>query len=467
MKLSYFAAISLSLGMTTLAAQVVPAPIVPYRTDASRSQLLERQPERQWVAGSPDTSAGKTIIQVDANRKFQTVVGFGFALTGGSAQLLMKMSPAARHGFLLNTFGAGPGQLHVSELRLTVGASDMNDHVYTYDDGSADPHLQRFSLAEDEHDVIPVVKEILAIQPTLRLIATPWTAPSWMKTNDLPKAGTLKPEDYAVYARYLVLYLQQMRAKGIAIAAITPQNEPLNPKNTPSMVLDAEQEKIFVRDALGPALRKSGLATKIIVYDHNLDRPDYPETILADPAAAKFVDGSGFHLYGGEVEAMTAVHDAFPAKNVYFTEQMTVERKDGLEPIAVPVAHILIGATRNWSRDVLLWNLAADPDFGPHTGDGGCPVCQGAVTLDGNTVQRNIALYAIAQFSRFVPPGSVRIASDQVDPKLANVAFQTPDHHTVLVVTNLDDHARAIAIVQGSQSAAAELAAGDAVTYVW
>ncbi len=462
-----FTAFSFLTAFVAVAAPPASHPITVYVSNASRTQLLARQTDVLWTNKAPLESAETVVIPVENARRFQTIEGFGFALTGGSAKLLMSMSPDARHQLLLELFGAGQGQLHVSTLRLTIGASDMNDYVYTYDDGAADPQLRRFSLAEDEHDVIPVIKEILSIQPALTLFASPWTAPAWMKTNGLPKGGTLRPESYKTYAHYLVLYVQAMQALGIHIAAITPQNEPLNPKNTPSMVLEPEQEKVFVRDALGPALRGAGLATRIIVYDHNLDRPDYPEAILSDPAAAKFIDGSGFHLYAGEVEAMSAVHDAAPAKNIYFTEQMTIERKNSLEPVAVPVARVMIGATRNWSRDVLLWNLAADPAFGPHTNDGGCPVCQGAVTLAGDTIQRNVALYAVAQFSRFVPPGSVRIYSGQTDSKLTNVAFQTPDHHTVLIVTNLDEHPRSIAIEQSHKFATALLAAGDAVTYVW
>jgi glucosylceramidase len=171
-----------------------------------------------------------------------------------------------------------------------------------------------------------------------------------------------------------------MAKLGIQITAITPQNEPLNPKNTPSMVMTAEEEDVFLKRSLGPVFRSSGLATQIILYDHNCDRPDYPLTILADKDAAQYADGTGFHLYGGTVEAMTQVHDAYPNKNIYFTEQMVVDdpRKGTELRIARPVKEIVIGATRNWSRNVLLWNLAADPQFGPHTNDGGCPVCEGA-----------------------------------------------------------------------------------------
>jgi glucosylceramidase len=231
-------------------------------------------------------------------------------------------------------------------------------------------------VGPDATTVVPVLKEILAINPSTKILGSPWSAPAWMKTNDDLKGGSLKPEYYGVYARYFVKYLEQMQAAGIRIDAITPQNEPLNPKNTPSMVMQARDEAQFISGSLGPALRAAGLKTKIIVYDHNCDRPDYPLTILADAAARQYVDGSGFHLYGGEITAMTKVHDAYPKKNLYFTEQMVVDKPgDTMLRIAEPVARLIVGAPRNWSRNVLLWNLAADPNFGPHTNNGGCPVC--------------------------------------------------------------------------------------------
>ena len=260
-----------------------------------------------------------------------------------------------------------------------------------------------------------------------------------------------------------------MRAAGVPIAAITLQNEPLNPKNTPSMVMEADEEEAFLRDALGPALRKAGLRTKVVLYDHNCDRPDYPETILKDPQAAGFADGSGFHLYAGDIAAMTGVHDAFPTKNLYFTEQMVVEHThDGvLEPVANPVARVLIGAMRHWSRTVLLWNFAADPSFGPHTPDGGCPVCQGAVTLDGNQVQRNIAFYAVAHASKFVPPGSVVLASTQGDADLANVAWRRPDGKHVLLVANTSGSRKTFTVRDGAHPFTAALEAGSVATFVW
>lgn len=440
-----------------------------FLTNKDRTELLA---EQHIPFTSQPAPAEATTIRIDPAKTYQTLDGFGFALTSGSAQLLHRMDPAPRHDLLEQLFGNHPGQMAVSYLRISIGASDMNDHVYTYDDmppGQTDPNLQHFTLAEDEKDVIPILKEVLAIAPHLQILASPWTAPSWMKTNDLPKAGQLRPESYPVYANYFVRYLQAMRAEGIPIAAITLQNEPLNPKNTPSMHMEAPEEAAFLRDALGPALAKARLNPHIILFDHNCNHPDYPITILQDPKAAQYADGSGFHLYEGDIAAMSEVHNAFPTKNLYFTEQMIVEHThDGaLEPVAYPVSRVLIGAVRNWSRNVLLWNLAADPSFGPHTNEGGCPVCQGAITLDGNKVERNIALYTIAHASEFVPPNSVRIDSTQTDLQLANAAFKTPGGKYVLLVTNTSPDKRTFTVQLPGKQFTTELDAGSVATYVW
>ncbi len=459
---------ALLMSATIPGAAQQPGHVAEWLTNADRTQLLSMQavqPELRPAAHPP-------TIAVDDTKTFQSIDGFGFAMTGGSAQLLHHMDAARRHALLEGIFGRGPGQAGVSYLRVSIGASDMNDHVFTYDDvagGGADPTLQHFSLAEDETDLIPVLKEVLAIAPGLQILASPWTAPSWMKTNGAAKAGSLKPELYPVYAAYLVRYLQGMRAHGVPITALTMQNEPLNANNTPSMVMQATEEEAFLRDALGPALQRAGLTTKVILFDHNCNHPDYPLTILGDPKARAFADGSGFHLYEGEISAMSQVHEAYPAKNLYFTEQMVVERtRDGsLMPVARPVSRVVIGAMRNWSRTVLLWNLAADPSFGPHTPDGGCPVCQGAITIDGNEATRNIAFYTVAHASKFVPPGSVRIDSTNPDPELANVAWRTPQGKHVLLVTNTGSGPKTFTVGSAGEQFEAALGAGSVGTFVW
>lgn len=436
-------------------------------TTPDRTNLLARKDALHWKRAGTATVG---VIPVDDTKRYQTVDGFGHALTGGSAQLLMKMSPVKRSALLHELFSTGPDGIGTSYLRVSVGASDMNDHVYTYDDvpaGETDTTLQHFSLAEDEKDVIPVLREILAIQPGIRIMATPWTAPSWMKTNSNPKGGSLQPQDYGVYAQYLVRYLQAMAQRGIPIATLSPQNEPENPKNTPSMLVTSAQEADFIGNHLGPAIAKAGLKTKIIDFDHNCDHPDYSIDLLKNPAAYRYTDGSGFHLYLGSITAMTTVHDAFPAKNLYFTEQMVIPSKNNPALlVAEPVARLMVGAPENWSRNVLLWNLAADPENGPHTPDGGCPVCVGAMTLDGDTVKRHVAYYTAAHLSKFVPPGSVRVDSAAPDT-LPHVAFVTPSGSHVLLVSNTTAADSHVTIRSHGKDAETSLPAGAVATYVW
>jgi glucosylceramidase len=432
-----------------------------------RSALLAPQPTPlQFMKSDQQAPA----IEVSDQQKYQTMDGFGFALTGGSAQLLMRMDAPRRKALLQELFGTGDRDIGVSYLRISIGSSDMNDHAFTYDDlkpGETDPSLAKFDFGPDKTSVIPVLKEILAINPRIKILGSPWSAPAWMKTNGNLKGGSLKPEYYDTYAQYIAKFIVGMKAAGITIDAVTPQNEPLNPKNTPSMVVEPADEAAFIGKSLGPAFRRAGIETRIIVYDHNCDRPDYPMTILNDPEASRYVEGSGFHLYEGEITALTKVHDAYPQKNLYFTEQMVVdERGDARLHIAAPVARLIVGAPRNWSRNVLLWNLAADPEFKPHTDNGGCPVCEGAITLDGNKVTRNLAYYTVAHAAKFVPPDSVRIQSTTPD-KLPNVAYETPGGKYVVIVANTSGTAQTFQIRFHGQSLMSTLSDGAVATYVW
>jgi len=410
------------------------------------------------------------VLTVDDAQHFQTIDGFGFALTGGSAQLLMRMGAAQRTTLLKKLFTTGDDGIGVSYLRVSIGASDMNERVYSYDDlpaGETDAEMAKFSLGPDRADVIPVLKEILAIRPGIKILGSPWSAPAWMKTNDDVKGGELKPEYYGAFAKYLVKYIEGMRAEGIAIDAITVENEPLNPKNTPSMVMFAQEQDAFIAKDLGPAFEKAAIRTKILLYDHNPDVPSYPLSILGDPAASKYVDGTAFHLYGGEGSVLTQVHDAYPKKNLYLTEQSVTSRHgEGPLGIAEPVSRVMIGATRNWSRNVLLWNLAADPQNGPHTNNGGCTGCSGAITLDGDSATKNVAYYVVEHFSQFVPPGSVRVASSEME-QLASVAFLTPEGKVVLVVSNTGNFPKSFAVNYHGKFFQTAIPAESVGTYVW
>jgi glucosylceramidase len=257
-----------------------------------------------------------------------------------------------------------------------------------------------------------------------------------------------------------------MKAEGLRIDAITVQNEPLHPGNNPSMFMSATQQATFIKRNLGPAFAAAKLGTKIIIYDHNCDRPDYPLAILNDPEAAKYVDGSAFHLYGGKIEALTTVHDAHPDKHVYFTEQWVGAPGNWQREIPWHVRELIIGATRNWSRTVLEWNLAANSRWEPHTDRGGCDRCLGAVTIDGDKVTRNPAYYIIAHAAKFVRPGSVRIASNTLTT-LPNVAFKTPNGRHVLIVLNNSQARQTFNLSHQGKFATAELNRNAVGTFVW
>ncbi|HZR56784.1 MAG TPA: glycoside hydrolase family 30 beta sandwich domain-containing protein [Terriglobales bacterium] len=443
-----------------------PRDVQFWLTTADRSALLALQPSPLHFSESSDSNL---TVDVNDMAQYQSMDGFGVALTGGSAQLLMRMDPAKRSVLLKELFETQGNSIAISYLRLSIGSSDMNEHVYSYDDlpaGQTDVDQAKFNLGPDRADVIPVLKEILAINPRIKILGSPWSAPAWMKTNDNPKGGHLKPEYYGAYAAYLVKYVQAMKAEGVTIDTITVENEPLNPKNTPSMAVFAPEEGRFIAKNLGPAFEKANIHTKILLYDHNPDVTSYPLSILADPEASKYVDGTAFHLYGGEPDALTKVHDEYPNKNLYLTEQSIDGSREGPLAIAESVRRVPIAAVRNWGRNVLLWNLAADPNAGPHTNDGGCTGCIGAITLDGNNASRNVAYYTLAHFSRFVPPGSVRIDSNEQE-QLATAAFRTPDGRTVLVVSNTANFEKTFNVRYHSRSFSTTLPPESAATYLW
>ncbi|WP_121356144.1 glycoside hydrolase family 30 protein [Flavisolibacter nicotianae] len=432
-------------------------------TSSDKVRLLQKQTPLQFgkeVGLNP-------IIDVDTTQTYQTVDGFGYTLTGGSAVLINRLPADQKASLLRELFGKDENSIRVSYLRISIGASDLDSAVFSYDDlaaGQTDPTLAHFSLEPDKKNLIPVLKDIIAINPAIRILGSPWSPPTWMKDNDASKGGSLKPEYYGVYANYFVRYIQAMKAEGITIDAITPQNEPLHPGNNPSLYMTAAQEADFIKNHLGPAFRSAGIQTKIIVYDHNADRPDYPISILNDAAAKVFVDGSAFHLYAGDVSALSQVHTAHPDKNVYFTEQWTGSTGTFSGDLQWHVKNIIIGTMRNWSRTALEWNLANDPDFGPHT-PGGCTQCKGAITI-GNSIERNVSYYIIAHASKFVPAGSVRIGSTQAG-SIQNVAFKTPENKFVLIAVNDGANVASFNIRFAGKVVPATLPGGAAATYVW
>lgn len=256
-----------------------------------------------------------------------------------------------------------------------------------------------------------------------------------------------------------------MQSNGIAIDAVTVQNEPQHGGNNPSMLMSSTEEADFVKNHLGPAFQNSGITTKIIIWDHNCDNPGYPISILDDADARPYVDGSAFHLYAGDISALTTVHNAYPDKNLYFTEQWTSSAGNFDGDFQWHIKNVIIGSMRNWSRVALEWNLANDPNFGPHT-PGGCTQCKGALTISGSSVSRNVSYYIIGQISKFVPPGSVRIASSTVNG-LTHVAFKRPDGKKVLLVLNDSNSLQTFNIKYNGKFVQTSLKAGNAATYIW
>ena len=437
-------------------------PIQVWLTKGDQSVKLQQQSS---VNFSNAANTG-TTVEIDASQVFQTVDGFGYTLTGGSVEVMNHLS-AAKKQELLNDLFSSSG-IGVSYLRISIGASDLNSSVFTYNDmpaGQKDLTLSQFSLTKDQA-VIQMLKDILAINPNIKILATPWTAPVWMKTNENSVGGSLKPEYYNVYAQYFVKYIQAMQAQGIKIDAVTPQNEPLHPGNNPSMYMSASDQTNFIKNSLGPAFQAANINTKIIAYDHNCDDPAYPLAVLNDPLANPYVDGSAFHLYAGDISALSTVHNLFPAKNVYFTEQWTSSTGGFSGDLDWHVKNVIIGSMRNWSKTALEWNVANDASFGPHT-PGGCTQCKGAITVNGATgYEKNVAYYIIAHASKFIPANSQRIASTQ-SGNLSTAAFKTPAGKTVLIVQNSNSTDKTFTIKYNQKTAPVMISGSSTATYIF
>lgn len=441
----------------------LPRTAAAFLTTADQRCLLRQHAEPLCF----DTAEnGLPAIHVDRCKSYQTMEGFGFSLTGGSALLISRLPEAIKRDLLSELFtDTGIG---VSFLRLSIGASDLSERSFSYNDladGESDFALSRFDLLAGDREVLALLREILALNPDIKIIATPWSAPCWMKTNQAWVGGKLRPECYAVYAQYFVKYLLAMREQSITVHAITPQNEPQNYKNDPSMVMEAEEQAEFIKNHLGPALDTNGLAeVEIFCWDHNCDAKEYPLAVFADPAARRYLSGSAWHLYGGEIGVLSEIHDAYPDMKLYFTEQWVGSDGHFGGDLLWHIRNVLIGATRNGCSVVLEWNLASDPHCCPHTA-GGEARCVGALTIDGERISRNVAYYIIAHAAKWVKPGAVRIHS--TTEVLANVAFLTQEGQIVLLVLNDGGEAQTFSIAWEGQNATAMLPANSVATFVW
>jgi glucosylceramidase len=432
---------------------------------------LSRETDVHFDSGVPPATLLRVVV--DEATTYQEMVGFGAAITDASAWLIQnKLTPSQREALLQELFGPSPG-IGLSFTRLTMGASDFSLHQYSYDDmpaGQTDSALTHFSIDSNRAYVLPVVQRALAINPQLKIMASPWSPPGWMKTTGSLIQGTLRPEAYGPLAEYFRRYIEAYRAEGVPIYAITVQNEPhYEPPTYPGMRLEPPARATLVGQYLGPLFARSGIGTLILDWDHNWDEYQSPLQVLADSAAPRYIAGVAWHCYGGDVSAQTLVHDAHPDKDAYFTEcsggEWAPNFADNLKWFTQT---LIIGATRGWAKGVLLWNLALDENHGPHTG--GCGDCRGVVTIASasGAVTRNVEYYALGHASRFVRPGARRIASTSGVAGLESVAFRNADDGSkALIVANTEAQDRAFTVLWGKQSFPYTLPAGAVVTFVW
>lgn len=429
-------------------------------------------------------SLAPTRITLDPSTRYQEMDGFGAAITGSTCFNLMQMKPEDRTKFLTETFSEKDG-FGFSYIRISIGCSDFSLSEYTCCDEKG---IDNFALQMEENDyIIPILKEILTINPTIKIMAAPWTPPRWMKVKDLASkqpfnswtSGQLNPDYYQDYATYFVKWIQAFQAKDIKIYAITPQNEPLNRGNSASLFMGWDEQRDFIKNALGPKFEAAALQTKIYSFDHNYNydnmpqQQGYPTKIYQDADAAKYISGAAFHNYGGNREELNTVHRANPDKELLFTETSIGTWNDGRNlqaRLLDDMKEVALGTANNWCRGAIVWNLMLDSDLGPNR-EGGCQTCYGAVDIDNThykTIRRNSHYYIIAHMSAVVKPGAVRIAASNLgDANVMYSAFANPDGSYALVLMNNNTQAKKITIDDGKNNFAYDVPAKSVVSYRW
>lgn len=435
-------------------------------TTADETQKLAPEPAVQPAGGA----GGGEEISIDSSQRFQRMHGFGAAMTDASAELLSRLEDSRRRAIMAELFGRANGGLGLSFTRLTIGASDFSRTHYSYDDtpGNApDPELRHFSIAPARQYVLPRVREALAINPSLKVMISPWSPPAWMKTTRSLIKGQLEPQYYPAFANYLARTVQEFGREGVPVSMLTIQNEPdFEPGDYPGMRVNPPQRAIIIGRNVGPTFRSFGLKTQILDYDHNWDKPELPLGVLADPLARSYISGVAWHCYAGDVPAQTRVHDAYPNKDAWETECSGGEWSPKFaEVLGWMTDKLIIGASNNWSRGSLLWNLALDPSHGPH--HGGCSDCRGVITIDpaSGAISRNVEYYVLGHASRFVLPGAYRVAVKRRDG-IEAAAFLNPDGSKVAILHRTSGEANVSVAIDG-ELYSVPLAAGSVATLRW
>lgn len=458
------------------AADAAPGQASVWLTDLSTKTYLSKQSPVTWKSGpAPSGSSGSTIT-VDTTRRYQSMMGFGASFTDSSAWLVgTKLDSAQRDALMRDLFSRRDG-IGLSFLRQPMGATDFTPNGnYSYDDmpaGQSDPTLAHFSVDHDRSYTIPLLKQARRINPRLTFMATPWSPPGWMKTSDSMLGGRLKPDAYQPLADYFAKFLKAYAAAGVPVRYVTPQNEPLHePSTYPGTYIPADQQKTFITDYLGPTLRKQGLSTRILGYDHNWDVTGYPESLYADPATARHVTGTAWHCYAGDPAAQTVVHNDYPNKPAFQTECSGGGWEGDERSGFAGAMDNVINGSRNWAKSIVRWNLALDAASGPT--NQGCLDCRPVVTVsqdsDGAWSYKPTADYwGLAQASKFVEPGARRVASSTLGKgNVEDVAFTNPDGSTALVTYNSGSTDRTFTVRWGKRHFTYTLAAGAAATFTW
>jgi glucosylceramidase len=463
---------------STGTAQIKSGPTVQIvETAGDRTMLLQPQPS---VSFATNANSSALVITVDGTTHYQQMDGFGGSLTDSSAWLIWKKLNTPQQTTLMQQLFSASNGIGISFLRQPMGASDFSaSGNYSYDDmppRQTDPKLANFSVAHDAAYIIPLVKQALSINPTLKVVALPWSPPAWMKTTGTMNVatmngGTMNPSYFPSLAQYFVDFVRAYQQRGIPIYALSVQNEPLySTTGYPSESLPATNEATFIANNLGPALSAAGLGNvKIFAYEHNWDNTAYPRSVLGS-SASQYLAGSSFHCYAGDPSAQSTVKGAFPAQNIWFTECSGITSTTFAGDLVWNAEHLLIGATRNWARSVSLWNLALDQNSGPKNGT--CSNCRGVVTIDDSVspahVTFNVEYYILGHLGKFVVPGAHRIDSNTFGAgSIEDVAFQNPDGSTVLLVLNSASTTATFTVSFKNQSFTYTLPAGALATYSW
>lgn len=421
----------------------------------------------------PSTSVDGTFT-LNPVSTYQKIDGFGFSITGSASYNLLKMDSDQRTKLLTQIFSTSEGY-GCSYVRVPIGCSDFSLSDYTCCDTFG---IENFALTEEETEyIIPVMKEILAINPNVKVISAPWTAPRWMKTNGNWTDGNLKRECYQDYATYFVKWIQAFKNNGIEIYGVTPQNEPLNRGNSASMYMSWEEARDFIKTALGPKFKEHNVSTKIYVFDHNYnydnidDQRGYPTKIYSDADAVQYIAGAAYHNYGGNATEMSRVHNEAPSKELIFTEWTAGTWSwpgVGMESITSDSQALIYDVLNNWGQGAIVWNLMLDSDRGPYR-PGGCSTGNGAIDInnDGyNQLTYNSFYYVICIAASAVSQDAIRIGTTGSANDVQIVAFKNTDGYGAILM-NRSDSERKVRISAEGCSFVATLAAKSISSYRW